>query len=171
MGRILDLCAEIASTSEEGAEGLVLGVDERERLGQEWSEDEIDDALALVHESLLQSELVDAADSLNATLLEVLSASGDADAFAETRESGARLEIETVGRLARRVSRLEEVLDVFRDEAPPDRTAFEALRRRLADLGIEEEMASEDPVDEAALGAYRDDDADDDEPGDDEPRY
>ena len=83
MGRIIDLCGEVAAAADEGAEGLELPLTDRERLLGEWSEEDLDDALALVRESLLQSELVDSADSLSARLLEVLGRLGDEAAFAK----------------------------------------------------------------------------------------
>jgi hypothetical protein len=140
MGRIVDLCGEIAAASEEGPDGLFLPADAWERLRDEWNEEDIEDALSLVKESLLQGELVDAADSLSARLLEVLGAFGEADAFVRAQEGHAALSLETIGHLARRVDRLEEVLEAFRDSSPPDRRGFDALRRRLADAGIEHEM-------------------------------
>jgi hypothetical protein len=56
----------------------------------------------------------------------------------------AILTVETVGQLARRVGRLEEVLESHRDWGAPDRRGFDSLRRRLADHGIENEMESDD---------------------------
>ncbi|HET7291915.1 MAG TPA: hypothetical protein VFM88_05800, partial [Vicinamibacteria bacterium] len=92
-------------------------------------------------ESLFQSELVEAADSLSARMVDLLGAYGEASAFAGAQQDGASFSIEIIGQLARRVDRLEDILDVFRSDPPPDRRGFEALRRRLADLGIEAEMA------------------------------
>jgi hypothetical protein len=155
MGRIVDLCGEIAAAAEEGPEGLVLPREDWERLSDEWSEDEIEDALSLVRDSLLQSELVEAADSLSARLVEVLGAFGSADAFARAQKGEGTLSVETMDQLVRRVLRLEEILEVFRDGAPPDRRGLDALHRRLMDQGIEEEMRPEqgeplvpDPEDE-----------------------
>jgi len=147
MGRIVDLCSEIAGSAEEGAEGLVVPPDVWERLRADWSDEEIEDALTLVQEHLLQSALVETADSLSARLLDVLGAYGEAEAFREVESGRAVLTVEVVGQLARRVARLEEVLENYRDGSPPDRSGFEALRRRLADLGIEEEMAPPDDAD------------------------
>ena len=45
-----------------------------------------------------------------------------------------------IGQLARRVDRVEEVLEAFRDDKGPDRRGFDELRRRLIDQGIEEQM-------------------------------
>jgi hypothetical protein len=140
MGRIVDLCSEIAAEAEEGREGLVLSPEAWDRMRSDWSDEDIEDALALVHDSLLQRDLVDAADSLSARLLEVLGAFGDARAFAEAAAGRGLLSLETIGQLARRVDHLEEALESHRDGPPPDRSGFDALRRRLADQGIEAEM-------------------------------
>lgn len=151
MGRIVDLCGEIAAAAEEGPEGLILPPEDAARLRDEWSDEDIDDALSLVHESLVQGELVEAADSLSSRLLEVLGAFGGASAFKTVETDGARVPLEAVNALTRRLARLEVVLDSFREGARPDRSGFEELRRRLADVGIEDEMESEpheDPEDE-----------------------
>lgn len=140
MGRIFDLCSEVAAVADEGVEGLVLVPEDRERLREQWSEDDIEDALELVRDSLLQGELVEAADSLSARLVEVLGAFGDEAGFGRAASGEGRLSLETISHLARRVDHLEEILDSFRDQPPPDRRSFDALRRRLADYGIEEEM-------------------------------
>jgi hypothetical protein len=140
MGRIVDLCSEIAAEAEEGREGLVLSPEAWDRLRADWSDEDIEDALALVHDSLLQRDLVDAADSLSARLLDVLGAFGDARAFEEAVAGRGRLSLENIGQLARRVDHLEEALESHRDGSPPDRAGFDALRRRLADQGIEAEM-------------------------------
>ncbi len=146
MGRIADLFGEVAASADEGPEGLVLPPEEWDRLRADWSDDDIEDALVLVRENLLQGELVDAADSLSARLVELLGEFGDPKRFARCVEGGAALSLDVVGHLARRVDRLEEVLEIFRESAPPDRRGFDALQRRLADRGIEAEMqAGPDP--------------------------
>jgi hypothetical protein len=143
MGRILDLCGEIAAEAEEGTEGLVLPPEAWDRFRGEWSDEDIEDALGLVRDSLLQGELVAAADSLSARLVEVLGALGTSTSFEEAVAGKVILTLETIGQLARRVDRLEEVLEVHRDWGAPDRRGFDSLRRRLADHGIEDEMDSE----------------------------
>lgn len=140
MGRIVDLFGEVAAEADEGTEGLVLGPEAWERLRQDWRDEDIEDALTLVHESLLQGELVDSADSLSARLVEVLGAFGAAAAFKEAEAGHGALSLDVIGHLARRVARLEEILAVFRDGAPPDRRRFDELQRRLMDVGIEDEM-------------------------------
>jgi hypothetical protein len=140
VGRILELCGEVAAEAEEGADGIVLPADAWERFKEDWTEEEIEDALQLVRESLFQSELVEAADSLSARMLDLLGAYGEAGPFEGLVASGASLNVETVGQLARRVDRLEEVLDFFRSDPPPDRRGFDALRQRLLDQGLEPEM-------------------------------
>jgi hypothetical protein len=144
MGRIVDLCSEIAASAEEGPEGLIIPIEVWERLRADWQDEDIEDALGLVHDSLLQGELVESADSLNSRLLEILGVFGDAAAFRGAGAGEGRISLETIGQLARRVARLEEVLDAYRDGASPDRRGFDALRRRLADQGIEAEMGDEE---------------------------
>jgi len=146
MGRIVDLCGEIAAEAEEGPEGLVLPTDVWERLRQDWTEEDIEDALSLVHESLLQGELVESADSLNARLLDVLGEFGEQGAFRHAEAGRGVITIEVIGQLARRVARLEEILEAFRDGSPPDRRGFDELQRRLADHGIEAEMGRDRPA-------------------------
>ncbi len=140
MGRIVDLCTEIAATVDEGPEGFILSLEAREQFLKEWSDDDIDDALNFVTDSFLQSELVEATDSLTARLLDLLSTFGEEKAFAAAVEGEARLEVSAIHQLAHRLHRVEEVLDIFRDQAAPDRQGFGALQQRLLDLGIEEEM-------------------------------
>jgi hypothetical protein len=156
MGRIVDLCGEIAASAEEGPEGLVLGPEMWDRLREEWKDDEIEDALSLVRDSLMLGELVESADSLSARLVEVLGSYGDARSFKKLEEGEAVIGIDAVGQLARRVSRLEEILDAYRDGGSPDRTAFLGLQHRLAEYGIEDEL-DEDPI-----PRYPDDEEDED---------
>jgi hypothetical protein len=143
MGRIVDLCGEVAAAVDQGPEGFVLPTDARERLLADWAEEDIEDALGFVSESFFQSELVEAADSLCARLLEMLGTYGDEKAFEGAAAGRATLGIDEIRQLAHRLDRLEEILDVFRDEAPPDRQAFDALQGRLLDQGIEKEMRSD----------------------------
>lgn len=147
MGRIVDLCGEIAAESEEGPEGLVLSPDGWDRLRRDWSEEDIEDAMGLVRDSLLLGELVDASDSLNARLLDVLGEFSGEAVFKEAAEGRAILPLEAIAQLARRVDRLEEILEAYRDGKPPDRRSFDVLRRRLADHGIEVEMEADDRAD------------------------
>ena len=140
MGRIVELCGEVAAEAEEGPEGLILHPDAWERLRADWQDEDIEDALALVQDSLMQSELVEAADSLSARLLDLLGTFGETPAFRRAEAGQAVLSLEVIGQLARRVARLEEVLESYREGTPPDRRGFDALRRRLADQGIEDEM-------------------------------
>jgi len=144
MGRIVDLCGEVAASADEGPDGLVLPVDAWDRLRSDWSDEEIEDALGLVRDSLLQSELVEAADSLSARLVELLGTWADARAWAAAVEGHASVPLDVIGQLARRVDRVEEVLETFRDDQGPDRRGFDELRRRLIDLGIEEQMKSDE---------------------------
>src|SRR5262245_46381910 len=132
MGRIADLLGEVAAAADEGPEGLELPAEDRARLLEDWREEDIEDALSLVRDSFLQGELVDASDSLSARMLEVLGGFGSAASFSRAQAGEARLDLELIAHLARRVERLEEILEVFRDGKPPDRGGFDELRRRLA---------------------------------------
>ena len=163
MGRIVDLCGEVAAAADDGPEGPTLSAEAWDRLRAEWSDEDIEDALAFVKDSLLQSELVEAADSLSARLVDLLGTFGDAKAWAAAVEGRASLSLEDIGQLARRVDRAEEILEAFRDDKGPDRRAFDALRRRLMDHGIEQEMESGRSADEAAAAerAASDEDTDD----------
>ena len=147
MGRIVDLCGEIAAESEEGPEGLVLSPDGWDRLRRDWSEEDIEDAMGLVRDSLLLGELVDASDSLSTRLIDVLGDFGGEAAFKQAAEGRPALSLEAIGQLARRVDRLEEILEAYREGTPPDRRNFDILRQRLADHGIEEDMFRDDRAD------------------------
>lgn len=141
MGRIVDLCGEVAAAADEGQDGsLVLPAEAWDRLRDDWSDEDIEDALGFVRDSLLQSELVEAADSLSARLVELLGGWGEARAWAAAVEGHASLPLDVIGQLARRVDRVEEILEAFRDEKGPDRRGFDELQRRLMDQGIEDEM-------------------------------
>lgn len=143
MGRIVELCGEVAAEAEEGPEGLVLPPEAWERLRGEWQDQDLEDALALVQDSLTQAELVESADTLNARLLDLLGAFGETAAFRKAASGQAVISLADIGQLARRVARLEEILESYREGTPPDRKGFDELRRRLADHGIEEDMERE----------------------------
>ena len=153
MGRIVDLISEVASEADFGPQGVDLPPEAHERLRAEWEEDDIDDARQLVLDRALHDELVEVADSLSSRLVDVLGAFGSTSGFQRAQEGGAVLSIETIGQLARRVARLEELLDTYREDATPDRRAFEELRRRLMNLGIEKEMEADADVDELLAGS------------------
>src|SRR4051794_32167589 len=142
MGRIVDLCGEIAAAAEEGEEGLMLPPDVWDSLRQDWSDEDIEDALSLVHDSLLQAELVESADALSAQMLDVLGSLSEDEAYSELQAGHGKLTVAIVASLARRVERLEEILEAYRDGGGPDRRGFDTLRGRLADHGIEAEMES-----------------------------
>jgi hypothetical protein len=147
MGRIVDLISEVASEADFGPDGVELPPDAYERLRGEWDDDDIDDARQLVFDRALQDELVEVADSLSARMVDVLGEFGSTSGFHRAQEGGAVLSLEVIGQLARRVQRLEEVLESYREDPPPDRRAFDELRRRLMNLGIEKEMASDEDAD------------------------
>lgn len=140
MGRFADLLGEIAANADGTAGELALPVESRESLRESFSEEEIDDALVMVRESYFQDDLVQAADSLSARMVELLGAWGEAKAWREAVEGHATLSIEVIRQLAHRVDRLEEALESFRDDRGPDRRGFDRLQRRLMDHGIEDEM-------------------------------
>ncbi len=143
MGRIADLCSEIAAAADEGEDGLVLPAEAREKLREQWSDADIEDALALVHAQSLQNDLVEVADSMSARLLELLGTWGEARGWTAAVEGHASVSIDVIRQLAHRLDQLEEILELFRDDKGPDRRAFDQLQRRLMDLGIEEEMRPE----------------------------
>ena len=62
-----------------GPRASLLPVEAWDRLREDWSDEDIEDALGLVRDSLLQGELVEAADSLSARLVELLGTWGDAE--------------------------------------------------------------------------------------------
>ena len=140
MGRIADLCGEVAAAADEGPEGLVLSPEAWDRLRGEWSDADIEDALDFVRDSLMQSELVEAADNVSARLVELLGTWGEARAWTAAIEGHASISIDVIRQLAHRLDRLEEILEFFRDQKGPDRRGFDALQRRLMDQGIEDEM-------------------------------
>src|SRR5512136_1212446 len=140
MGRIADLCGEIAVAADDGVDGLVLSPEAREQLRADWSDADIEDALALVAAQSLQNELVEAADSMSARLLELLGTWGEPRGWTAAVEGHASVSIEVIRQLAHRLDQLEEILEFFRDEKGPDRRGFDQLQRRLMDQGIEEEM-------------------------------
>jgi hypothetical protein len=72
--------------------------------------------------------------------MEALAPFGKPAAFREAEAAGASLSLDTIGQIARRVARLEEVLAAFRDSLPIDRRGFDALYERLMNRGIEDEM-------------------------------
>jgi len=137
---MVDLCGEVAAAADEGPEGLVLSAEAWDKLRAEYSDEDIEDALAFVKDSLLQSELVEAADSLSARLVELLGSWGDPKAWAAAASGHASVPLDVIGQLARRVDRVEEILETYRDDSGPDRKGFDELRRRLMDHGIETEM-------------------------------
>jgi hypothetical protein len=138
MGRIADLCAEVAAEADETPDGLVLPQETLARLREAgWGEDDIADALELVHASYVQNELTEAADSLSAHLVDVLGAYADEQQFKLAAAGRAHLSLAVIGQIVRRVSHLERVLDPLREGSPVDRAAFERLERRLVDEGSE----------------------------------
>ncbi len=145
MGRYLDLCGEVAELADEGPEGLQLPPDAWDRLREHWSDEDIEDALGVVKDSYLVDELVASADSLSARLVELLGSWGDAQGWKQAVEGGASISVDVIRQIAHRLDRLEEILDVYRDDKGPDRRGFDRLQRRLMDQGIEQEMQPDWP--------------------------
>jgi hypothetical protein len=161
MGRFAELCGEVAAALEEDVDGLKLPPEAWDRFRSDWQEEDIEDAMGLVQESLMQDELVDAADSLSARMVDWLGAFGTPESFQQTEAGDARVSVDALGQLARRVARLEEALARYRDTLPPANPGFENLRQRLANHGIEDEMSR--PDDEDGIGAGPDADEDDED--------
>jgi hypothetical protein len=165
MGRFADLCGEVAAALEEDPSGtnLTLPPEAWDRFrGSDWNEEDIEDAMGLVQESLMQDELVDAADSLSARMVEWLGSYGDPEVFKKVEAGAQGMALEDLGQITRRVARLEEALERYRDRQPPDNAGFETLRHRLANHGIEEEMQAPLIVEEVGRGAGPDADEDED---------
>jgi hypothetical protein len=140
MGRIVDLCGEVAAAADEGSEGLILSPEAWDRLRGEWSEEDIEDALGFVKDSVLLAELVEASDSLSTRLVELLGTWSEAKAWAAAVEGHASIPVDVIRQLAHRLERLEEILELYRDQKGPDRQGFDELQSRLMDQGIEAEM-------------------------------
>ena len=136
MGRIAELLGEVAEIAEEGPEGLKLTPDGWDRLREDWNDEDIEDALGLVTDSILLSELVESADSLSARMVDFLGSY--AASFEQVEAGRAVIGLEVMGQLARRVARLEDVLEAYRDGRSPDHTAFDKVQERLAVHGLEE---------------------------------
>jgi hypothetical protein len=147
VGRFADLCGEVASEADEGPDGLILPSETLARLREAgWADEDINDALEFVQLTFIQNELVDAADSLSAKLVEILGVYAEEQAFNHAAAGRARLSIEVIGQLARRVAHLERVIGPLRESTPVDRSPIDRLERRLADRGIEEAMGREPPA-------------------------
>ena len=137
MGRFIDLCAEVASEADEGEEGLILSPDAWDRFREDFNDEDIEDALKIVQENLIQEELVNAADSLSAYLVDVLGVYGSEKGFAEAATDGAVLTLGEIAGLVRRTSRLEDILTGYREGSPLDRSGLDSLARRLLDRDAE----------------------------------
>jgi hypothetical protein len=141
MGRIGDLFGEITVAAEEGPEGLQLPPDAWERLRADWSDEDIEEAMGFVQASLVHDELVEAADSVSAHLVELLGRWGESRGWKEAVAGRATLSVEAIRQVVHRLDHLEEVLDACREQKGPDRRGFDRLQRRLMDLGIEDDMS------------------------------
>jgi hypothetical protein len=154
MGRFANLCGEVAAALEDDADGLKLPPEAWDRFRAEWQDEDIEDAMGLVQESLMQDELVDSADSLSSRLVDWLGDFGTEEAFKSVEAGQATLSLDALGQITRRVARLEEALERYRDKVPSPNPGFEDMRVRLANHGIEADMAS-DPDEETYTAAPR----------------
>jgi antitoxin component HigA of HigAB toxin-antitoxin module len=141
MGRIVELITDVAASADEEGVNLRLPMVDFDRLRDDWGDDEIEDALALAQTAFHHEAISEAADSLCARVIEVLGTFADEKRFAAASEDGAPLPVETLAHLARSVAYLDEALALVRDAPPPDLTQFNKLLERLANRGIETEMA------------------------------
>ena len=137
----MDLITDVAASADEEGAKLSLPPGDFDRLRDDWGDDEIEDALALAQTAFHHEAVTEAADSLSARVLEILGTFADEKKFAKSMEPDAPVGAEALAQLARSVSYLEEALSLIRDSPPPDQTLFNQLLVRLANRGIEEEMA------------------------------
>ena len=105
------------------------------------------EGVALSSAEVIDDVTIDVDSPAVVTTLDVRVSASTDDAEQQVSGGNANLTSDEIGQLARRVDRLEEVLEIFRDAAPPDRVGFDALRGRLTDLGIETEMAADETDD------------------------
>jgi hypothetical protein len=137
MGRFAELCGDVAAEADASPDGLVLPQEAIERLRESgWVDGDIEDALEFVHATFVQDELIEAADSLSGQLVELLGALDDDARFAEAAAGRARLSLDAIRGLTRRVVRLESVLAPLREGSAVDSTGVERLGRRLVDESI-----------------------------------
>ena len=145
MGRIVELITDVAASADEAGTNLSLPPADFDRLRDDWGDDEIEDALALAQTAFHHEAVNEAADSLSARVIELLGTFADDSKFAACDSEDAPVPVETLAQLARSVSYLEEALTLVRDAPPPDRSRFDKLLEKLANRGIEDEMASGKP--------------------------
>ena len=141
MGRLVELITDVAASADEEGTSLSLSPGDFDRLRDDWGDDEIEDALALAQTAFHHEAVNEAADSLSARVIEILGTFADEKRFASCAAPDAPLPTETLAQLARSVAYLEEALSLVRDAPPPDHTQFNKLLERLANRGIEAEMA------------------------------
>jgi hypothetical protein len=136
VGRFADLCAEVAAEADATDAGLLLPDETLARLREAgWTEEDIADALEFVHATFVQNELIEAADSLSGHLVDLLSELAEDARFSEAAAGQARLSLDSIRRLTRRVIHLEGILAPLRESTPVDLRRIVELERRLADEG------------------------------------
>src|SRR5258708_40301264 len=96
MGRIVDLCGEVAAAADEGPDGLVLSPETWAGLRADWRDEDIEDALGVVQDSPLPGELAEAADSLSPRLLRLLGALGETGGLKGAHAGEGRIALETI---------------------------------------------------------------------------
>jgi hypothetical protein len=146
MGRFADLCAEVAVEADATPSGLALPDEARAGMrAAGWDDADIADALEFVHATFVQDELIQAADLLNAQLVEMLNVFDDNARFKAASEGRGVLPLDVLRRLVRSVTHLESVLSPVREGAALDLSGVQRLARRLADSGIEETVLPTPP--------------------------
>lgn len=141
MGRLVELITDVAASADESGATLTLSNSDFDRLRDDWGDDEIEDALALAQTAFHHEAVNEAADSLSARVIELLGTFADEERFRKCADADAVVPTETLAHLARSVAYLEDALALVRDAPAPDRTRFDKLLERLANRGIEAEMA------------------------------
>lgn len=145
MGRIVDLVTEVAAAADEQGSRLTLSPEAFDRLRDDWGDEEIEDALALAQANFEHQAVVEAADTVSARVIEVLSVFSSEAEFQRAAKGESAVTTDALSTLTRCVSYLEEALASVRDAPGPDRARFDTLVERLANLGIEEEMRRKPP--------------------------
>ena len=139
MGRVADLCGDVAAAAEEGPEGLVLPLEAWDKLRDEWWDEEIEDALGLVKDSCCNGTRRGGRQPQRASR-GAARTWGEAKAWAAAVEGHAAIPLAAIRQLAHRLDRLEEILELYRDRKGPDHRRVDKLQRHLIDQGIEKDM-------------------------------
>lgn len=149
MGRIIELITDVAAAADEQGSKLSLPMEAWDQLRDDWGDDEIGDALTLAQATFEQQAVSDAADAVSARVIDILSAFADEKEFQKVVNGESAISLTALSSLMRGVDYLEEMLDVVRDAPGPERKDFDRLKKRMADVGIETEMAAGKASDDA----------------------